>query len=464
MRRSPPNPASDDTLVLLLAGTVLALCFVCGGSSAQTGLGVVLAQLLALPLLGLALWRAWQRQRLGEVRWELIVVAAIVCLPLLQLLPLPESLWSLSSARAALSADLAVFGVHDLDLRWSLTPVATERNVYLLLPAVALFVVPLAVRRQAWKALLWWPIGMAMFSLLLAFVQLGLPQDSFVNPFPEYAPSLSGVFANKNHQASALAIGLVLVLSKLMDVYSRRSHAQSTASLVLYAAMLALLILVLPLVKSRAGLIIALVVCGLVLLCTGPLSPRSWRNSGHVARVLAVSAFSGLLVGLWGAFAWMQSEAALDGSRWTMFIMTLRLGVDNAPFGSGFGSYVLMFEQATQGALMRSGYINNAHNDYVQWWFEGGVLAILVLAAALYALIAALIRVLSLPGDSRSRSCGVAAAFGLLVLLLHSTVDYPLRTPALMAIAGLLAGILVSVAAQGRKRSEVVDGHRVSDG
>lgn len=444
-----PSERGDTPLLILVVAT-LSVCFIAGGSSVQTGMGVMFAELLGLPLLLYAAWRAWQQHRLGPARWAIAVVAAIVALPLLQLLPLPEGLWRLAPARVALRDDLAAAGVTDLDLRWSLTPAATEHNLYLLLPPVALFFAALASGRDTWRRLLWWVLGLALFTLVLAFAQIGVPQDSFLNPFPQFAPTLSGVFANKNHQSSALAIGLVLALALLLDARSRlNDHAGSRATLVLCAILAVVFVAVLPLVKSRAGVIIALVVSGIVLLHSGPLSPSHWRVN-HATRVVAGLAALALLVGIWAAFAWMQSEAGVDGSRWEMFATTLGLGLDNAPFGSGFGSFVPMFEQATRGALMRTGYINNAHNDYVQWWFEGGVLAVLVLLAALLVLLASVRRLLRLPERSRARASGIAAASALLVLLLHSTVDYPLRTPALMAVAGLLAGIVVAAATRAK--------------
>ena len=96
-------------------------------------------------------------------------------------------------------------------------------------------------------------------------------------------------------------------------------------------------------------------------------------------------------------------------------------------------------------------YINNAHNEYVQWWLEGGVVAVLAMFAAIVALIQSLHRLLRLPAGSSARTTGLAALMGVLVMLLHSSVDYPLRTPALMATFGLLAGIAISAAAQVRK-------------
>ena len=449
--RAVASSEPSDTPLLVLAVAILSTCFIAGGSSVQTGMGVMFAELLALPLLLYAGWRAWQLHRLGPARWAIAVAAAIVALPLLQLLPLPEWLWRMAPARVALWDDLAAAGVTDINLRWSLTPAATEQNLYLLLPPVALFFAALASGRDTWHRMLWWVLGLTLFTLVLAFAQIGVAQDSFLNPFPQFEPTLSGVFANKNHQASALAIGLVLALALLLDARSRLDdHAGSRATLVLCAILAVVFVAVLPLVKSRAGVIIAFVVSGIVLLHSGPLSFSHWRAGGPVTRVVASLAALALLVGIWAAFAWMQIEADVDGSRWEMFTTTLRLGFANAPFGSGFGSFVPMFEQATQGSLMRTGYINNAHNDYVQWWFEGGVLAVLVLLAALSVLLIAVRRLSRLPERSRARTSGIAAGSALLVLLLHSSVDYPLRTPALMALAGLLAGIMVAAATRAR--------------
>jgi hypothetical protein len=58
-----------------------------------------------------------------------------------------------------------------------------------------------------------------------------------------------------------------------------------------------------------------------------------------------------------------------------------------------------------------------------------------------------------MPRDSRLRTSGIAALMGLATMLVHSFVDYPLRTPALMAMCALLAGIAFSAAAQAKVSS-----------
>lgn len=443
---------NGDALLSTGAALVLILCFITGGSSSETGQGVMLAQWLALPLLIGGFAGACKRERLRAARWAVLTLVFIVLLPWLQLLPLPEGAWRLAPARVALMRDLNVAGITRIDYRWSLAPLATERDAHLLLPPAALFICALALSRAACRRLLWCLVALAVFSLALGFAQLAAPQDIFLNPFPQYAPALAGVFANKNHQAGALAIGLVLSLSLLRRAYQRAGEPLGArVTMGIGIALTALFAAVLPLVKSRAGVIIAFVVGGFVFLEAGPLSLAHWRKS-LAARLLGLLAGVALLAGIWSAAVWMRTDADVDGSRWAMTSAAFRIGVDNLPFGSGFGSFVPMFEQATHGALMHSGYINNAHDDYVQVWLEGGVLGLVALIAAAVVLFTAVQRLRRLPEVSRRRNLGMAAFAGLLVLLLHSTVDYPLRTPALMAVFGLLAGIVVASAADAGQR------------
>lgn len=444
------------------AGALLTLCFIAGGSSQQSGTGVAAAELLAIPVLFLAVIAAARRDRLHRVRVPVAVAVLIALLPLLQLAPVPSWLWNLSPARVALARDLGIAGVSGPDLRWSLDPAATERDAWSMLPPIALFFAALATDLAEWRLLLGWIVALAAFSLLLAFAQMGVPQDSILNPFPQYAPALAGVFANKNHQAGALAIGLVLCVALAMD--ERRRAARSgrpTQVPVVGLVLLALLFaLALPIVNSRAGVVIAMMATGALLPASGAVSIERLRRS-RAAQVGTVAVGALLAAGIYVGFAWVESDAALSGSRWMLSRETLRLGVANAPLGSGFGSFVAMFQQGTGPVTLARTYINAAHDEYAQWWLEGGVLSMIALLAAMLVLASTLRRLLRRDPESQTRAAGIAAWMGVLVLALHSCVDYPLRTPALLAVFALLAGIAVAAAGSPMRRGA---GPRRSEG
>jgi O-antigen ligase len=461
LRRRPlpaPYPrraaAADprERLLFALSGLLLSVAFISGGSSQETGWGVMVAELLALAVLLCVLSQHAWRQRLAEARWGVAAACLIVAVPLLQLLPIPAWLWQWPAPRAALQHDLAAAGVTHISHRWSLAPAASERDLYLLLPGLALFLSALALDRDAHRRLLWWFVGLVTFSVVLAFAQLGVAQDSFLNPFPQYAPALAGVFANRNHQACAMAMGLVLALALMLDARMRiRRGAATHASMFVCAILAALFAAILPLVGSRAGVIIAIIGAAAALLASGVWSLRHLREQ-RAARWLAVLALAVLAVGVYGAFAWMQQDADIAGSRWQMAGAASQLAGASMPLGGGTGSFVRMFEQFTQGSMMHQGYINAAHNDYIQWWYAGGVLAIIAIAAAIAMLATAAVRTLKLRPESSLRMTGLAALLTILMPALQSTVDYPLRTPALMTAFGMLAGIAVAAGVRANAR------------
>lgn len=145
--------------------------------------------------------------------------------------------------------------------------------------------------------------------------------------------------------------------------------------------------------------------------------------------------------GIFAALRWMRVDA-VDEMRGTLRDHTLALAADHAPFGSGMGSFVQVFEQSTGGVLNTHGYINHAHNEYAQWLLEAGAPALVAMTLCVIALAASARALWRLPAHLRSP--GVPALIALLAISAHSFVDYPLRTPAMLAIAAALAAMLAS--------------------
>ena len=209
------------------------------------------------------------------------------------------------------------------------------------------------------------------------------------------------------------------------------------------------LLLGLPLTNSRAAVVI-----GVLMLVAAPLgmAASALRRSGHGRAGLVALGISAVMaaVGLSAAMGLMKVDE-LEEFRWIMRQATFALGSQHLPWGSGIGSFVPIFQQQFPSSLLMPRYINAAHNDYAQVWLEAGVAGVLVALLAAAALGMAL-RALA-QGDREDRRLAWAAIFGIGVLLAHSVVDYPVRTPALMAVTALLAGILVAQAARDRLSS-----------
>jgi O-antigen ligase len=86
-------------------------------------------------------------------------------------------------------------------------------------------------------------------------------------------------------------------------------------------------------------------------------------------------------------------------------------------------------------------YVNHAHNDYLEVALETGLPGILLLLAFLawFALAALTAWRSSAEGGNLAR----AATLVILVVLLHSLVDYPIRTAAVAAVFAASCALLL---------------------
>ena len=102
-----------DRLLPWVVPSFLVVVFALGGPTVDVTANDEWMQLVALPVLllaGTALLLDPPRARL--TRAAMLAALAIACVPLLQLLPLPSSLWGMPDARAAVAVDI---GPHRID-------------------------------------------------------------------------------------------------------------------------------------------------------------------------------------------------------------------------------------------------------------------------------------------------------------------------------------------------------------
>lgn len=444
-RVEPSQPPLFDRWGHVAIAVVLVLAFVTGGGSRDRGLGDAITQLLALPL---AVWavlalHASTEASAGLRRVAVAVALLIVATLLVQQLPLPEGLWRSVAPRDALAADLQ-FAAVETHRVWSLSPLASERGLWSIMPALAVFLGALALPAQRHRPLLLLVVGLATASLALGFLQLGAPQDSLLNPFPEWAPVLGGFFANPNHQATALAIAIVTIAALVMADHREAMPAMSRWARFSLLALAVILLAALPLTGSRAVLlltVLALVAIPVVLRRGrghGPSASAAGRRSVQLALGLVA------LGAIFAAAGWLRFDAAQEG-RWSVATVAAAMGGAHAPLGAGTGSFVSWFGQAAPEDMVMSAYYHNhAHNEYAQWWLESGLLGV----ASFLSVIAMLLVCYPMRRAARAPrgdgGAAVAAWLGCTLVLAHSWVDYPLRTPALMTVAALLAGIVVA--------------------
>lgn len=428
---------------------LLALAWFGGGPTVDVTAVDEWIELLALPVLLLAGITWCDRPRLARMQRAALFVALLVAsVPMLQLLPLPAGIWGLPDARTALVNDLQLAGASVEGHTWSLMPAATERALWALLPALACFLGVAALPKYALARLPHVALALVLANLAFGFLQVGLPPESALRLYPDMSTGFGGVFVNDNHQGTALIIGMLLALGLLAQTRVRQRRGETLPMRApAYAGCVALCLVAIPLTGSRAAMLLGMVMLAVGSVATGSVPLRRIGRSRR-ATFAAVLVLCAVSAGLLLAWQWMQVDAA-DEIRQTLAAETARLGMRHAPLGSGIGSFVEVFAQDASPRFQQTEYINHAHNEYVQWCLEGGVLGVLVLFAA-FALFAWVgVRLLR---DRRRHTLAVAAWLAVLAILLHSTVDFPLRTLSLMTLASALAGYALRAAAADARR------------
>ena len=413
----PRTTTPTDTVLHALALALLALAFVTGGSSMDRGWGDVATQLLALPVLCLAV--------------------AVLLRP-----PVPRAHWVLM-AIAALGP--AVVGLQ-LAMGTTVTPWASERALYAWLPPVAAFLAGLALPPRAQRNGLRLIVALVTASLLLAYLQLAAPQDSVFNPFPDLVPMFNGLFANPNHQGTALAIGAVLLLSGAVEDPEARCHASEGRRKAFKIGRIGLAVLLLmgiPFTGSRGMVLIAAAALMALPLANGWLASQ-WRRPGGRPRVLGIGVAGVAAAALVAAvtLGWMRVDRLEGGARSTLAASTTEMAIDAMPMGAGAGSFVPWFDAHIPDALLQYVYYNHAHDEYVQWWLEGGIAGLVWIVLLLFGFVWARPR----RGHDGQRPAGawVGSWLGVGILLAHSVVDYPMRTPALATAGAWMAAVILT--------------------
>ncbi len=444
LRRAANSEPVDGWLWLTFSW--LALCLALGGGTRQGLPMESLLQLLALPLIGIGLYRL-EWARLGSAVWlGLALLAGIGLWLILQQLPLPSEIWTALAGRQQIAEELQLAG---LTIGWrplSLDPEATRRAALALLPPSAVVLLAIGLDNHSRQRLLWLLLMLILATVVLGLAQLAFGPQSALRWHAVTNPSEAvGPFANRNHFASLLVIGLLLAGAWLVS--GRGAHdSRRAARRFAAASAIALLLLGLALARSRAGVLLAaLAVVGLAVMAWQARrhARRDAGMTGH-RRWLALAALAGVVLGIqFGFYGLLQrfEQDPLADMRWIITENTLQAAQQFGPFGTGAGTFERVYPSVEPIAQMIPSYVNRAHNDWAEWWMEGGVPLAALLLVGLVLLAVATVRAFRL---ARHWSPWPAAAgLGMWMLLLHGLGDYPLRTTGLACVAAVLLVVVL---------------------
>lgn len=462
--RQPPPFGLWELLGLLLIFLILAGGFFQKGYApvnmgrATMLLASALCGVWALGGLAMGRWRLYRGQ---PAFWLLMVLVAGVVWSGLQLVPLPSGLVVRLSPTWG-----EVRGIYDAAgmefparVPFAVAPEAGQRSWNLLVGATGFLLAALALAsRRMGSALLIFMV--AGFALLEGWVGL-------VNFVIQEAPRARGALFNPNHHAAAVLMGLPLagaLVAVLHHPSGRQGFGRRSSSDRHLLLMVLLLVSVVGWLVSfsRASLVFGVVAVGgwLVLEAIGPrrehgaAGKAGAREARRGLPVLQVVALATVLLVFVGFTAVYQSFSERFEERDEHLMGRIQLwdatfaGLRESRFlGVGPGGTEFALNRFLEGTPMRKSAVW-AHNDWLQVGAELGVPGLLVVAVPLFFLLRtwrARAAEWRRQYSHRERLVHRAALAGLITVLLHSLVDFPLRIPSAHHLFLLVMALWVSV-------------------
>lgn len=433
--------------IVLLAFCVLVCAT--GGASRHDVVSLIVLRPLAVLALTYALIAGAAPLRGQPLPfWLLVGLAALTGM---QLIPLPPTFWPSLPGRDAVAAVEAAVGMPSHWRPLSLTPARTWNTLFSLAIPLAAFCL-YRIQDPSVKAKV--PLAIVLCgaaSMLWGLAQLVGGLDS---PFYHYRIHTQdrpiGFFANRNHQAMFLALTILFAGNV---VGTALQQATKRTPLVL-TGLLGYVVLVLAfefILGSRGGLLLAVLAVAIIsIILTSsvkrraggvPLKTREGLPFAKIRRPWVILAAVGtvLLLLFLAASAMNRNEALArmfesgDTARYDRMSVLPFLSemlADYFPWGSGFGSFDAVFRSYETTDLLSTFYLNQAHNDWMQFVIEGGLPAAVLLFALAAWWAGTLRQVWRQPGK-------LIILSALPLMAIGSVYDYPLRVPIIMVVVVL---------------------------
>lgn len=325
--------------------------------------------------------------------------------------------WNVVLAPIAASAAWGIFQAADGRTvnRWNTWMAVLAWCTNLLACFLAMQFTSARARHLLLRLLVRFAFGLSVVSLLQYYAWNG--QIFWL--YPSHTGPLLGPFENRDHYAAFIELVLPIALLEAMSD-SRRALHYAVLAATLYASAIA--------GGSRAGaLLLTAEAIAVPLIAWAKRDISTAPLPAAVGRIWLLIFFFGSIVGwtvLWHRFHEPQPLRA----RQELLRDTAAMIRARPYFGVGLGNFsvvhpafsMLDFEIAAP----------HAHNDWAEWAADGGIpFAGLMLLAGVWAV---------------RRAIASPWAVGLIAILLHAAVDYPLQVPVLDLWFFVLLGLLAA--------------------
>lgn len=430
-------------LAMVLVGTLLVFG---GGGSPNRGAETALS-LFAAAVAVAWLWASSGRPPdMRALAGPLAICVLVAALPAMQLIPLPPGAWQALPGRESQWQSLSLIGQAE---SWRPLSLAPNRTLASLLslgpPLLALLLVASLNLLQRQRVLV-----VVACAMLAAAALGGLQLASGGTAFHFYPEShrgwITGFHANRNAAVDGFLIG-GLALAALVAGHGASGMLRARQAWILTGGILVLMAAAV-LTGSRMGIALIIPAMAGQWFILAPRIARPRLTASLLA--LCIASATALLLTSNAAITKVVSRFAASGDFRAELWADTRFAIGQVwPAGSGSGTFVPVMLAAERLEVVDPTFPNRAHNDYLELVLEGGLAGIAIALAIAFIVIRMGARAWPDRRGPRRGQIGFAM-FSLVLVALHSLVDYPLRSMALACMAAVAAGFLAPPPALGR--------------
>ena len=397
------------TALLLLA----CLCF---GGSASVFLYEMGLSIFSLVCLLVVVWSGTSAKIVGPIRW---FIAAFISLFAIQLMPLPDMIWSaMPQGRfaASLLPDSYLNGTWKSN---SITPDATLYSLIAAAPALIVLWLMAGLNRCERQVIINVLISAVLCQALIGIAQVA--GDFTFNIYNYQHPNVAiGLFASRNHFADLVLMGTSLTFLARQTWFKK--YGRSVADTIFYG-LLTLFLLAIIGSASRSGILIFvfIIILGFVIY-------TDQRNRHfHIISITIICAFFWMVWSLFPKTGVVKTAVARfsisDDARWDIWQNSWSTAQYYWPWGVGFGGFEKSYEQIEVVTSMKPHYVNSSHNEYLQAIIELGI-SFLFLGVVFICYFTRNIRAKVLDSN----------IILILPIAIHACFDYPFRVIGIQSV------------------------------
>lgn len=428
----PGNIALLSQYKVWILAAFLVLVFVSGGSAREDAPLLIVLRPLSVIFFCYSIL-TFKLSLLRKLEGPFLVVILTNVLVVAHLIPLPPSIWQNLPGRQIIVQALMLSGNEGVWLPLAMVPHEAWNSFFSMFTPTAVFLCMITLTDKDDYLLVKILIALAMFSVVLGIVQAS---GWSIELYPVNS-IMSGLFANRNHQAALIA--LLIPAVALAVTWDGGLPLNKNSSKIIASGFILMLFILLMITGSRMGFVLGLIGLGAIKFVAPNFLLFQNKKPSKFRFLVNLSILSTVFVGLVYSVTLMSRNlvgsrfaSGTNDARFPVWDKALEMTQTFFPWGSGVGSYVEVYQIYEPLSQLSPAYSNHVHNDWLEIALTTGLPGVIIVMLFIGIFIKSAI--VSFRDDPRANQTRRLGVIMIAILAIASTADYPLRTPILAAV------------------------------